>query len=78
MGVDSYDVLLPSNKTIDEHARMVGKNKVRVFIAIILLLSIIWGISCAPSHIQGRTNILGLFSRFRVHGSRLKGKADAI
>jgi glucose/arabinose dehydrogenase len=28
---------------------MVGKNKVRVFIALILLLPIIWGISCAPA-----------------------------
>lgn len=28
---------------------MVGKNMVRVFIALILLLPIIWGISCAPA-----------------------------
>ena len=49
MGVDSYDVLLTSKKTIEEHARMDGKNKVRVFIAIIVLLPIIWGISCAPA-----------------------------
>jgi len=49
MGVDSYDVLLTSKKTKEEHARMVGQNKVRVFIAIILLLPIIWGISCAPA-----------------------------
>jgi glucose/arabinose dehydrogenase len=49
MGGDSYDVLLPSNKTIEEQVRMVGKNKVRVLIVLILLLPIIWEISCAPA-----------------------------
>ena len=40
---------------------MVGKNKVRVFIAIILLLPVIWGISCAPAkNMKGMQQTLNL------------------
>jgi glucose/arabinose dehydrogenase len=41
--------MLSSNKTIKEHARMVGKKKIRILIILILLLQIIWGISYAPA-----------------------------